>query len=76
MAHMMSRAKGYPGRIMPGEHRNPDGEFKAGCVHSQEERRKISEGNKRNWMLHKRERRAKIRRTRGLDDEEKAAFVS
>ena len=76
MAHMMSRALGYPGRIMPGEHRNPDGEFKAGCVHSEEDRRKISEGNRRNWMLHKRERRAKIRRTRGLDDEEKAAFVS
>ena len=76
MAHMMSRALGYPGRIMPGEHRNPDGEFKAGSVHSQEERRKISEGNRRNWMLHKRERRAKIRRTRGLDDEEKTAFVS
>ena len=76
MAHMMSRAKGYPGRIMPGEHRNPDGEFKAGCVHSEEDRRKISEGNRRNWMLHKRERRAKIRRTRGLDDEEKTAFVS
>lgn len=76
MAHMMSRALGYPGRIMPGEHRNPDGEFKAGCVHSQEDRRKISEGNRRNWMLHKRERRAKIRRTRGLDDEEKTAFVS
>ena len=74
--HMMSRALGYPGRIMPGEHRNPEGEFKAGSVHSQEERRKISEGNRRNWMLHKRERRAKIRRTRGLDDEEKTAFVS
>lgn len=76
MAHMMSRALGYPGRIMPGEHRNPDGEFKAGCVHSEEDRRKISEGNRRNWMLHRRERRAKIRRTRGLDDEEKTAFVS
>ena len=76
MAHMMSRALGYPGRIMPGEHRNPDGEFKAGSVHSQEERRKISEGNRRNWMLHRMERRAKIRRTRGLDDEEKTAFVS
>lgn len=76
MGHMMSRAKGYPGRIMPGEHRNPDGEYRAGRVHSEEERRKISEGNRRNWMLHKRERRAKIRRTRGLDDEEKTAFVS
>lgn len=76
MAHMMSRALGYPGRIMPGEHRNPDGEYKAGRVHSEEDRRKISEGNRRNWMLHKRERRTKIRRTRGLDDEEKTAFVS
>ena len=76
MAHMMSRALGYPGRIMPGEHRNPDGEYKAGRVHSEEDRRKISEGNRRNWMLHRRERRAKIRRTRGLDDEEKTAFVS
>lgn len=76
MAHMMSRALGYPGGIKKGDHRNPDGEFKAGHVHSQEDRRKISEGNRRNWMLHKRERRAKIRRTRGLDDEEKTAFVS
>lgn len=76
MGHMMSRAKGYPGRIMPGEHRNPEGEYKAGRVHSQEEWRKISEGNRRNWMLHRRERRAKIRRTRELDDEEKTAFVS
>ena len=40
MAHMMSRALGYPGRIMPGEHRNPDGEFKAGCVHAPQEGKK------------------------------------
>lgn len=53
MAQMMSRALGYPGRIMPGEHRNPEGEFKAGCVHSEESRRKQAASMRRYAMAHK-----------------------
>lgn len=64
MGHMMSRAKGYPGRIMPGEHRNPEGEFKRGRVADEDWRKKLSDGNKRNWMLHRNERLRKIMETR------------
>lgn len=57
MAHMMSRALGYPGRIMPGEHRNPDGEFKKGCAQPEAVRVKSLESRKRYAMSHKSEYR-------------------
>ncbi len=64
MGHMMSRALGYPGSIKKGEHRNPEGEFKRGRVADEDWRKKLSDGNKRNWMLHRNERLRKIMETR------------
>ena len=62
MAHMASRAKGYPGCFQKGRHSNPDGEFKQGHKLTTEQLAKRSESLKTWYRLHPTASRAKARK--------------
>lgn len=62
MAHMASRAQGYPGGFQKGIHSNPDGEFKRGHKTTPEQQAKRSESMRLWYRLHPSESRAKARK--------------